>query len=211
MEQNGGLRNVQTFMTADALLAAVLLVWSQLWLGPEIPTVKYGLTWIYWAVFLALAALAVVGWETLRAGSKSTPYVAVGLFAAALEMGALNVFQSIFKVSLKLWTETGMPANQPTHWFLVGTLCFVVAMVVLCILGTRDFYNHTDSESIRKYRHWLINEGSAIAFGECVLFQYKGSLVDGLGTAAYWGFAVVLPAILVILTIWFLKAKVSGH
>jgi hypothetical protein len=211
MEEHRGLRNVQTFITADALLAAVLLVWGQFWSGQEIPTSMYGAAWTYCSVFLALAALAVVGWETLRTGSRPTPHVAIGLFAAALEMGALNVFQSMFKVILKLLTGTTMVADQPTHCFVGETFGFVVVILVFCILGTRSLYNSVGSESIGKYKYWLINEASVIAFSERVLCLYKESLVNEPGTAAYWGFAIGLPAILFVLTIVFLKTNVSGR
>ena len=70
-----GLRKLSTFITANALLAAVLLVWAQIWILPSIQlwgkyyqpecgnmplwyspfnlSVGVGLAWTYFAVLLA--------------------------------------------------------------------------------------------------------------------------------------------------------------
>ncbi|MBI2328050.1 MAG: hypothetical protein HYU85_00060 [Chloroflexi bacterium] len=129
-EEIKGIRKISTFVTADALLAAILMVWAQLWIQPsvrlwaawygkeqfdKIPdkvsstlqtfewNVGFGLIWTYAAVFLALLALAWVGRSSLKnALTDKVPDSAVNLFMFSVSMALGNVLQSVFSVFIKL-------------------------------------------------------------------------------------------------------------
>jgi hypothetical protein len=115
-------------ITAEALLATVLLVWAQLWaqsyvstgllptLRPTVtwnvllPTAEFGLVWTYAAVLSALTALgttalclALPNRATAEEGNVRLPDVAVGLFAAGLQMSVLNVGQSAVSAFVRSW------------------------------------------------------------------------------------------------------------
>ena len=137
-----GLRKVSAFITADALLAAVLLVWAHLWVVYP-PTVwqHFGLAWTYFSVFLALAAMAWLLAKTVfRASVESTPDLSLGLFMASLEMGALNVLQSIWSNVERVLeaSQRAVPSPQPTSaWLLLYAAVFIVLMLACCIWGVR--------------------------------------------------------------------------
>jgi hypothetical protein len=155
MEERG-LRKISTFITADALLAAVMMVWAQLWMQPSLQlwgkhyqpecgniggwfhsfnnSIGFGLAWAYSAVFLALLALAWSGWKTLSTPESKTPDTAIGLFAASVVMGLINVAQSVFSVTMKLFG--GGLIYQPLdfelgRWFLF----LIIPIVVLSVWG----------------------------------------------------------------------------
>jgi len=103
-----GIRKLSTFLTADALLAAVHLVWGQLWLWPRQTDIQwttgFGITWTFGAVLLALIALGYAVWYSLiNKGDKSdeTNDLSIGLFGASVIMGIINVGQSIASVMIK--------------------------------------------------------------------------------------------------------------
>lgn len=104
-----GIRKLSTFITADALLAAVLLVWAQFWLNLPKPAAEwvsgYGLTWSLISILLALTALAIAMLaSTKREGhdsARTVPDLAVALFATSLIMGIFNVGQSFVTVLAK--------------------------------------------------------------------------------------------------------------
>ena len=126
-EQNkaNGIWKLSTFLTADALLAAVLLVWGQIWMQSALQLwAKYyrpenggmedwffefntsasaGFIFTYLPVLLLLIALAWAGWKSLTSSQKNrTPTFAIGLFMASLILGILNVMQSLLNVGIKL-------------------------------------------------------------------------------------------------------------
>ncbi|MDO9334260.1 MAG: hypothetical protein Q7T57_07050 [Dehalococcoidales bacterium] len=122
---NKGLRNIGTFLTADSLLMAVLLVWAQLWVQPALDlwivyyqvetqqvsewfwefnnSVSFGLILTFTSVLLAMIALAITGLEGLKTAgnAKTTPPLSLGLFASSLVLALINVSQSLVSVSLK--------------------------------------------------------------------------------------------------------------
>lgn len=146
-----GLREIRTFITADALLTAVLLVWQQLWTRPTIDLwVKYyhpetnqveewfrpfnnsssaGLLLTLSAVLLSLLALASAGWAGIsRARSeRQTPGLALGLFASSLLLGIVNVSQSLASVAIKFVTfnlgQTSQEIQSGTHMLQVFCVC----------------------------------------------------------------------------------------
>lgn len=149
-----GIRNIRTFVTADALLAAILLVWAQLWIQPSLQlwgqhynpacgnigpwfdsfnnSIGFGLAWTYFAVLLALSALAWAGWKTLATSESKTADTAIGLFLASLVMGLANVVQSFFMATFKLFTgrlvfESLVPDGL--KWFLV----LIIPIVLLSL------------------------------------------------------------------------------
>jgi hypothetical protein len=108
-----GLEKVSTFLTADALLATVALVWAQLWTHPSIdffidsyihntpqPSqtfdhyAGFGLVLSFFAVFFAISALALAGWMSLYKNTDKTPGLSIGLFSNAVIATAMLVFQS---------------------------------------------------------------------------------------------------------------------
>ena len=121
-----GLRKLSVFVTADALLAAVLLVWAQLWIQPFIqmwaewykiqdltavndfldvlvPNITIGLFWTYLAVLLALIGLAWIGLSFINNRNlQETPNIAIGFFLASLIMAILEVGQSVVSIFIKI-------------------------------------------------------------------------------------------------------------
>lgn len=97
-----GIRKLSTFVTADALLAAVLLVWAQIWQSLPRPAAEwvlgYGLTWSLMSVLLALTALAIAVLASITKeghdSARIVPDLAIALFATSLIMGIFNVGQS---------------------------------------------------------------------------------------------------------------------
>ncbi len=136
MADNGntvkGIRKIGTFITADALLAAVLMVWAQLWIQPTLELwIKYyqpvcgnigewfdkyndsnlfGLLLTYPAILLALVALAWAVWHSLNKSSNNksdeTPKLSLGLFGAAISMAILNVSQFVLSAVYKTFSGT---------------------------------------------------------------------------------------------------------
>ncbi|MFO7996189.1 MAG: hypothetical protein R6U93_03445 [Dehalococcoidia bacterium] len=145
-----GIRKLSIFVTADALLAAVLLVWAQIWLNlPRPPgdwVLGYGLTWSFMSILLALAALAIAVLASItREGHDSAgivPDLAVALFATSLIMGIFNIGQSFTMALAK--SISGMPATQSpvvppvTHQLAFGILLLVAfGWILVCsIRGT---------------------------------------------------------------------------
>ncbi len=168
-EKIKGIRKISTFVTADALLAAVLLVWAQLWIQPSVRlwaawygrekltynsenvseilqtfdfNTGVGLIWTYSAVFLALLALAWVGWCTLKTSSDKipatasgkTPALAVALFTASLIMAIINVFQSICSVAIKIFLLPNYSIWEPLS--LSPCLVYSIGVVIMAIVAT---------------------------------------------------------------------------
>ena len=181
-EQNDkvrGIRKLNTFITANALLIVVLLVWAQLWIQPSVQlwvreygkgnpagilnvfnlNVGIGLAWTYLAVLLALIALAWVGWRSLTAQICETPSPAIGLFAASLVMAILDVGQSFISVSIKAWRNLQIyePIELPAFfiWLFVG---LAIAIIGFSLWGAcrleKDKYK--DASWGRKYLPWVI-------------------------------------------------------
>ncbi len=102
-----GLEKLSIFITADALLAAILLVWAQLWVAPKMElsylSAGLGLAWTYSAVLLALVALAWAGWRSLEKPSDKTPALSIGFFSTSIVMAIVDVFQSVASILRKLW------------------------------------------------------------------------------------------------------------
>ena len=159
------IRKFSTFITATSLLVVVLLVWAQLWIQPSIQlwskwyepelgitrylsdfspfnySVGFGLSWIYFAVFLALFALAWAGWKTLATHENKTPDTAIGLFAASLVMGVMGVSQSVFTATLKFCKGKPIYESFKFEWLELFLLVAIV-IVGLSIWGahTLDKY-----------------------------------------------------------------------
>ena len=160
-EEIRGIRKISTFVTADALLAAVLMVWAQLWIQPSVRlwaawygkeqpeevskvlqtfdwNVGVGLIWTYTAVFLALLALVWVGYSTLRTLSDKVPATAVGFFMASVIMALINVSQSIYSVAKKLLSGSSIwePLSLPSWWL------YLEMAAVLGIVGFSMWFAH---------------------------------------------------------------------
>ncbi len=208
MERNG-LRNVRTFITADAFLAAIVLVWGQLWATSEVPTRHYGLAWTYLTVLLALVALTIAGFQTLRTrddeARSRVHYVAVALFIAALEMGILNVLQSLFTTSRLAAGGCGNPLDieKPFLWY---SLVFVIVIIVTCILGS-SYLHKIESDRTKSCAGWracwpwLANVVFVIAFGESVLCLYRSTLQTGW----FWVPVIGFPIAVIGLTVFLLE------
>ena len=196
-EQNNGVRGIyklSTFITATSLLVVVLLVWAQLWMQPSIQlwgrfyepvsgsigewfrpfneSIGFGLSWIYFAVFLALFALAWAIWKTLATTESKTPDTAIGLFAASIIMGLLSVSQSFFMATMK-FIQGGLIYesfySQWLRWFLL----LAVFIVGLSIWGGSKF----KEDGKYKYLPWLLEiiiiaiaAGVALGLNWCKLF-----------------------------------------
>ena len=149
---SGIMSNLRIFLTATALLAAVLLVWAQLWpnmLDPrpypaesEYPLgVALGLFWIYYALALALGALL---WALLRSVVsrwESTPKTAIGLFFAALIIAGLNVLQSVVSILYKAFNEMRLlePMDVPRAmlWVTIAFAIIVTSTSIACAYWRR--------------------------------------------------------------------------
>ena len=167
-----GLRKLSTFITADALLTAILLVWAQLWIQPSLqlwsknyePGVEigrwfdsfnssagFGLMWTYSAVFLALLAIVWAGWKTLAICESKTPDTAIGLFSASLIMGLANVAQSISSLAIKIFK----------HWYVFKPLDFEWAnwflLLIIPIVGLSIWGAHWLKKGGKlKYLPWCL-------------------------------------------------------
>ncbi len=127
VQDEKGIWKISTFVTADALLAAVLMVWAQLWIQPSVRlwaawygsanqteevskvlqtfdlNVGVGLIWTYLAVFLALLALVWVSWSSLNnRHNDKVPNSAVNLFLFSVSMALGDILQSVISVSIKV-------------------------------------------------------------------------------------------------------------
>jgi hypothetical protein len=197
MEEKG-LRKLSTFITADALLAAVLLVWAQLWIQPfaqlwadqyvsyRDPTatellegfnfnVGIGLGWTYLAVLLTLMALAWVGWCSIKKGILVTPNLAIGLFLSSLTMAVLEVGQSLMSIFIKtIDTESTVfqfSTKIPTY-LAIFVLISAVSIITMSILGVFRLRTHTYVYKgwLSKYYPWVIE--LVIIFVTVVLTLY---------------------------------------
>jgi hypothetical protein len=181
-EEPKGLRNIRAFITADALLAAILLVWAQLWIQPSLQlwgrfynpacgnigdwfdrfnsSVGFGIAWTYFAVLLALSALAWAGWKTLATPERKTSDTAIGLFAASLVMGLINVIQSFFMATFKLFTdrlifESLVPDGL--KWFLLMIIPIVwLSIWGVCWLNDRKLPRWVFRCRLWRYLPWYI-------------------------------------------------------
>jgi len=123
------MRKLSIFITADALLAAVLLMWAQLWTTSSAQfwvqwyflndtaqqeyrkllerfdfNTGIGLAWTYIAVLFALLALVWVAYRSItQARLEETPKLSIVLFINSLAMTILNVGQSIISIIWKLF------------------------------------------------------------------------------------------------------------
>ena len=145
-----GIRNIQTFIAADALLAVVLLVWGQFWTRTfEFPAaietnVGVGLIWTYFAVFISLLALILAVWHSLKEGNNEAPKFAIALFGTSAVMAIINVSQSIVSIFKKLMMPdmsiySSLDLSVLECWFL--WLAGVWAVLVL--IGTGLFICRT--------------------------------------------------------------------
>jgi hypothetical protein len=155
-----GLKRLGVFVTADALLAAILLVWAQLRVHPSIElfiklhtgeqvanwsnynlAAVIGLLLTYPAVFLALLALAWAGWRSIEKSTDNTPPFAIGLFGASIAMAIINVAASVLSILMKLanirqssiYTPLNLCAVPGWFWIVTGiwALLTVVATGLL--------------------------------------------------------------------------------
>jgi len=139
------------FITAAGLLAAVLLVWAQLWVVTIADrNARFGLAWVYIAVALTLLALC---WATFRPfftspsnGSDEgcTSLLALGLFAAALEMAILQVFQSIVTIGLPLFGLPHEPAELCPQQAISVLLCIILMVLTatMAVFGLGKGWRH---------------------------------------------------------------------
>lgn len=196
-EKPKGIRKLSTFITADALLVVVLLVWAQLWIQPSIGlwykwyspdqatkmppwfdvfnfNVGIGLAWTYFAVFLALLGLAWAGWRSLEKASDKAPALSIGLFAASVAMSIINVSQSVFSVTIKLFKRSTMAIYQPLelswlpHWFLYFAIGW--AIVVVIATGLLAGYAPTNRACEYGYLLWVIGGGLFLLINSCLAF-----------------------------------------
>ncbi len=135
------------FLTATAVLVAILLVWAQLWVhartlytkgndghGSESSngssdsgqfSMRVGLTWTYSAILLALVAFAWVA-------SSEVDEVAKSLFVAAFLMAVVNIAQSWFLGNVlrlltgNYWESALKPDNA----------CLRVSWALLLLVGS---------------------------------------------------------------------------
>jgi len=105
------------FVTATGFLAAILLVWAELWVGiykPHLPeTVSLGLIWTYLAVILALTASGRAVYSWLGSRTKAIFKVeglSIGLLVATFIMTLVDVGQSLCSVVIKSYR--GIPLTQ---------------------------------------------------------------------------------------------------
>ena len=113
------------FITAAGFLAAILLVWAQLWIRTydekfrESLNVRLGLFWTIFAILLALLAFSYALFYQFDVGrEENVPGVAIGLFVASLIMALLGVGQSFTSVFIKLVCR--LPLFEPLRvpkWF----------------------------------------------------------------------------------------------
>jgi len=158
-EEIRGIQKISTFLTADALLAAVLIVWAQIWIQPSVQlwtgwygkkqpeevsnilhafdfNVGLGLLWTYSAVFFALLALAWASWRTLKNPSDRVPTPAVALFMTSVTMAIVNVLGSIYSISNKLFSGIWVPLSLPWWWL------YLEIAAVLGIVGLSMWFAH---------------------------------------------------------------------
>ena len=226
-----GIRNIGTFITADALLAAVLLVWGQLWRSPAIElfgrqykgpgpdsmppwfddfnlNLGVGLVMTYSAVFLALLALAWVSWRSRTGQICDTPRTALGLFAASLTIAIINVTQSVSTVSMKLLpllVKERLIYEPLTLgcFFMWSTYGLILAIIGLSIWGAHTFDKY--KSGCKYLLPWKIEAtiiGIAGEFGLCLL---RGTLKDPHWLILMLAFGIVASAFLIWL--WFFMKK----
>jgi len=142
------LGSPDVFLTATAVLVAILLVWAQLWVhartlytkgndghGSESSngssdsgqfSMRVGLTWTYSAILLALVAFA-------RVASSEVDKAAMSLFVAAFLMAVVNIAQSWFLGNvLRLLTGNywGSALEPPNN------ACLRVSWALLLLVGS---------------------------------------------------------------------------
>ena len=143
-----------SFFTATGFLAAILLVWGQLWANSyktnTIPdTVCLGLIWTFLGVTVALVAFALAGWSwntKRRPADFRVEGLPLGLLIAVLIMTAANVFQSLVSLVIKLVREEFsseqpiMGLETPTAYVGAIVFLFLIAgfIIVMSWLGTRN-------------------------------------------------------------------------
>jgi len=153
--------SVGAFLTAAALLAAILLLWLQLWeravdrYKPKVTGCEeadknkeevkrefipgLGIVWTYLAISCALAAFACAACACWIHNSPNTiPKVAVGFLSTAFLMTVVNVLTSLFSTLLKL--KCTLPLSKPPFkieeherccWFK----CLLLGFVGLGLIG----------------------------------------------------------------------------
>ena len=151
------------FLAATGFLAAILLVWGQLWVSTYaiegVPATYYlGLAWTYLAVIVALAAFAWAGWSWSRARFEEDFQVTgwpVGLLVAALIMTGIDVGQSIVSAAIKIVGPfeagscilvsftvifiIGMSwAGTKNHWFWIAEIVVLIALGIVAVLAFLD-------------------------------------------------------------------------
>jgi hypothetical protein len=132
------------FITAAGFLAAILLVWAQLWIRTydekfrESLNVKLGLFWTIFAILLALLAFSyALFFQFLTGRGENVSGVALGLFAGSLIMALLGVGQSFTSVFIKLVCH--LPLFEPLRvpkwftWLSIGLASALTAASIVAI------------------------------------------------------------------------------
>ncbi len=156
------MRKLSVFITADALLAAVLLVWAQLWIQPYAqiwgdwyaawqsdptkseqimtlfdrlgPNINIGLAWTYLAVLCALMALVWIGCKSFKYGIEFTPNFSLGLFFASITLAILEVGQSFVSIVIKTFDVNSKLFQVTTRVpiYLAIGLYIIAILIIVC-------------------------------------------------------------------------------
>ena len=130
----------------------------------------------YFAVFLALLAMAYAVGKTLATPENTTPDTAIGLFVASLVMGLITVAQSIFSVSIKLFG--GKLIYKPLNfewgrWFLF----MIIPIIVLSICGA----HRLKKDSKNKHLPWILEIIVIFVAGVVAFCLNKANIEEILG------------------------------
>ena len=173
------------FLTATALLIAILLVWAQLWANTYTMYVtrarefKYtleetkgvdflanlGLAWIYLAILFALIAFAFAAWNGFIKGSIKIPSGAVAFLGASLSMTAVQLLQSFSSAFFKFWKDKtyGKPFFIPNKCLTKGVIVGLPVVFLAFSIGA----------TLSDNRCWWI--GNLVFIGAVALaFVYRG-------------------------------------
>ena len=156
------------FLTATALLAAILLVWAQLWIntyriykdriksgekesykseksrkGIELITSLW-LAWVYLAILFAILAFTTTFIACFINDSSSIPRWALIFLATALSMTVLQIIQSVLSVCFKFWKEKDFdqPSRLPNKRLAKGITILPVLFLsfsIAAILSTNYY------------------------------------------------------------------------
>ena len=149
------LKEPEIFIPAAALLVAILIFWTQLWLrwGESAGANKFNIALGFvWTIIAIMYALVAIIWAVTR--EIEIDNVAIGLFFAALLMGVFNVFievvsslshvfgcrdvgQSLFTIDdlTRLWakiTKKEQKTDEKKAKRKVSALMLVFAALLAC-------------------------------------------------------------------------------